>query len=151
MRDVYVQITLCFDLVAAMFIIPVPGPDPCQRRTCVRCSMICMVPNPFVFWSSLIVGCRCVTWVWNASFCTQVLHTCLPFNGGMPRFCNHKPRSSSNGAQYVALQKRKSDEAESKHVGLAQQNGFGPAFLHRRIWRLGNSTTKLNTCCWFAW
>jgi hypothetical protein len=69
------------------------------------------------------------------------------FNGGMARFCNHKPRSSSNGAQYVALQKRKSDEAESKHVGLAQQNGFGPAFLHRRIWRLGNSTAKLNICC----
>jgi hypothetical protein len=45
----------------------------------------------------------------------------------------------------VALQKRKSDEAESKHVGLAQQNGFAPAFLHRRIWRLGNSTAKLNT------
>jgi hypothetical protein len=68
------------------------------------------------------------------------------FNGGMPRFCNHKPRSSSNGAQYVALQKRKSDEAESKHVGLAQQNGFGPAFLHRRIWRLGNSTVPSFSC-----
>jgi hypothetical protein len=27
--------------------------------------------------------------------------------------------------------KRKLDEENSKHAGLVQQNGFGPAFFHR--------------------
>ncbi len=51
------------------------------------------------------------------------------FNGGMPTFCNHKSRSSSNGAQYVALQKRKSDEAEPKHVGLSSAKLFWPGIF----------------------
>jgi 2',3'-cyclic-nucleotide 2'-phosphodiesterase (5'-nucleotidase family) len=45
-------------------------------------------------------------------------------------------KSNSTGAQYVTL-KIKWDEEKSKHVGLAQQNGFGPTFLHGLL---------LNTC-----
>jgi hypothetical protein len=37
------------------------------------------------------------------------------------------------------------DEEKSKHAGLAQQNGFGPAFLHSLL-RLVKGTTKPNTC-----
>jgi hypothetical protein len=39
------------------------------------------------------------------------------------------------------------DEEKSKHAGLAQQNGFGPAFLHMMS-RLDKGTAKLNrkTC-----
>ncbi len=29
--------------------------------------------------------------------------------------------------------KRKLDEEKSKHAGLVQQNGFGPAFFHRMV------------------
>jgi len=39
------------------------------------------------------------------------------------------------------------DEEKSKHVSLAQQNGFGPAFLHRRMLRLAKGRAKPNTCC----
>jgi len=38
------------------------------------------------------------------------------------------------------------DEEKSKRVGLAQQNGFGPALLHRML-RLAKGTAKPNTCC----
>jgi hypothetical protein len=37
------------------------------------------------------------------------------------------------------------DEEMSKLAGLAQQNGFGPAFLLKFL-RLLKGTTKLNTC-----
>jgi hypothetical protein len=36
---------------------------------------------------------------------------------------------NSNGAQYVTLYKLKLDKGKSKHASLAQQTGFGPAFL----------------------
>jgi hypothetical protein len=42
--------------------------------------------------------------------------------------------------------KLKLDEEKSKHAGLAQQNGFGPAFWHNLL-RLEKSTAKLNTSC----
>ncbi len=46
------------------------------------------------------------------------------------------------------------DEEKSKHVSLAQQNGFGPAFLHRML-SLAKGAAKPNTCCrlarWFDW
>jgi hypothetical protein len=45
--------------------------------------------------------------------------------------------------------KRKLNEEKSKHAGLAQHNGFGPAFLHRML-RLVKGTTKPNTCCWLT-
>jgi hypothetical protein len=38
------------------------------------------------------------------------------------------------------------DEEKSKHVSLAQQNGFGAAFLHRML-RLAKGRAKPNTCC----
>ncbi len=37
---------------------------------------------------------------------------------------------------------RKLDEEKSKHAGLAQQNGFGPAFFHRML-RLVKGTAEL--------
>ncbi len=40
--------------------------------------------------------------------------------------------------------KSKLDEEKSKHAGLAQQNGFGWAFLHSLL-RLVKGTAKLNT------
>jgi hypothetical protein len=40
--------------------------------------------------------------------------------------------------------KLKLDEAKSKHAALAQQNGFGPSFLHIFL-RLVNVTAKPNT------
>jgi hypothetical protein len=33
-----------------------------------------------------------------------------------------------------------------KHAGLAQQNGFGPAFWHTML-RLVKGTAKPNVCC----
>jgi len=39
--------------------------------------------------------------------------------------------------------KLKSDEKKSKHAGLAQQNGFGPAFLHTLL-RLVKGTANPN-------
>jgi hypothetical protein len=36
------------------------------------------------------------------------------------------------------------DEEKSKHAGLAQQNGFGPAFLHSLL-SLVKGTTNPNT------
>jgi hypothetical protein len=42
--------------------------------------------------------------------------------------------------------KRKLDEEKSKHAGLVQQNGFGPAFFHS-MQLLVKGTTKRNTCC----
>jgi hypothetical protein len=54
-------------------------------------------------------------------------------------------KSNSTGAQYVPC-KLKLDEEKSKHAGLAQQNGLGPAFWHSLL-RLEKSTAKLNTCC----
>jgi hypothetical protein len=45
----------------------------------------------------------------------------------------------------VALQ-RKLDEEKSKHDGLAQQNGFDPAFSHK-MKRLVKGTAKPTTCC----
>jgi hypothetical protein len=41
--------------------------------------------------------------------------------------------------------KRILEEEKSKHVGLAQQNGFGPAFFHRL--RLVKGIAEHNTCC----
>jgi len=41
--------------------------------------------------------------------------------------------------------KFKLDEEKSKHAGLAQQNGFGPAFLDSLL-RLVKVTAKPNTC-----
>ncbi len=40
--------------------------------------------------------------------------------------------------------KSKLDEEKSKHVDLAQQNGFGPAFLYSLL-RLVKGIAKLNT------
>jgi hypothetical protein len=37
------------------------------------------------------------------------------------------------------------DEKKSKHAGLAQQNGFDPAFLHSLL-RPVQDTAKPNTC-----
>jgi hypothetical protein len=37
------------------------------------------------------------------------------------------------------------DKEKSNHAGLAQQIGFGPAFLHGLL-NLVKSTAKLNTC-----
>jgi hypothetical protein len=37
------------------------------------------------------------------------------------------------------------DELKPKYAGLAQQNGFVPALLHRML-RLPKGTAKLNTC-----
>jgi len=34
----------------------------------------------------------------------------------------------------------------TKHAGVAQQNGFGPAFLHKML-RLVKDTAKPTTCC----
>jgi hypothetical protein len=46
------------------------------------------------------------------------------------------------------------DEEKSKHASLAQQNGFGPAFLHRML-RLAKGTAEPSTYCslarWFNW
>jgi len=40
------------------------------------------------------------------------------------------------------------DEKKSKHVSLAQQNGFGPAFLHSLFAEVGKGVAKPNnTCC----
>jgi hypothetical protein len=41
--------------------------------------------------------------------------------------------------------KRKLDKEKSKDAGLAQQNGFGPTFLHI-MERLGKCAAKPNTC-----
>ncbi len=41
--------------------------------------------------------------------------------------------------------KSKFDEEKSKHAGLGQQDGFGPAFLHSLL-RLAKGTAKPNTC-----
>jgi hypothetical protein len=38
------------------------------------------------------------------------------------------------------------DEEKSKHVSLAQQNGFGPAFLQSLL-TLVKGTAKPNICC----
>jgi hypothetical protein len=38
--------------------------------------------------------------------------------------------------------KRKFDEEKSKYAGLAQQNGFGPAFFHTML-RLVKGTAEL--------
>jgi hypothetical protein len=51
------------------------------------------------------------------------------------------------GTQYVKI--------EWKKIGqnmpvFAEQNGFGPAFLHRRMLRLVNDIAKPNTGCWLA-
>jgi hypothetical protein len=43
--------------------------------------------------------------------------------------------------------KRILEEEKSKHVGLAQQNGFGPAFFHRMMLRLVKGIAEHNTCC----
>jgi hypothetical protein len=45
--------------------------------------------------------------------------------------------------------KLKLDEEKLKHARLAQQNGFGPAFLHSFL-RLVKGTAKPNTCYWLA-
>jgi hypothetical protein len=42
------------------------------------------------------------------------------------------------------------DEQKSKHVSLAQQNGFGPAFLLQFAQEAGwlaQGTAEPNTCC----
>jgi hypothetical protein len=41
--------------------------------------------------------------------------------------------------------KLKLDEEKSKHAGLAQQNGFGPAFVHSLL-TLIKGRAKPNTC-----
>jgi hypothetical protein len=38
------------------------------------------------------------------------------------------------------------DEEKSKHAGLAQQDGYEPAFLHSLI-RLVKGTATTNSCC----
>jgi len=38
------------------------------------------------------------------------------------------------------------DEEKSKHASLAQQNGFGPALLHRML-RLAKGTAEPSTYC----
>jgi hypothetical protein len=40
----------------------------------------------------------------------------------------------------------KLDEEKSKHASLAQQNGFGPAFLYSLL-RLVKGIAKPHTCC----
>jgi hypothetical protein len=42
--------------------------------------------------------------------------------------------------------KRKLDQEKSKHATLAQQSGFGRAFLHRML-RLVKGMAKPNTYC----
>jgi hypothetical protein len=44
----------------------------------------------------------------------------------------HVGLAQQNGFGLTFLQ-RKLDEKKSKHVGLAQQNGFGLTFLHRLL------------------
>jgi hypothetical protein len=39
------------------------------------------------------------------------------------------------------------NEDKSKHVGLAQQNDFGPLVLFM-VWRLAKGKSKPNTYCW---
>jgi hypothetical protein len=41
------------------------------------------------------------------------------------------------------------NEDKSKHVGLAQQNDFGPIILCM-VWRLAKGKSKPNTYCWSA-
>ncbi len=43
--------------------------------------------------------------------------------------------------------KLKLDDEKSKHAGLAQQNGFGPAFLHSLL-GLVKGIAKPNIYCW---
>ncbi len=45
--------------------------------------------------------------------------------------------------------KLKFDEEKWKHVSLAQQNGFGPAYCGR-MQRLVKGTTQLQTCWWLT-
>jgi hypothetical protein len=52
--------------------------------------------------------------------------------------------SISSSAQHVTLQIKLYEE-KPKHASLAQQNGFGPAFLHSLL-RLVKGTAKPNTC-----
>jgi hypothetical protein len=42
--------------------------------------------------------------------------------------------------------KLKLDEEKTKHAALAQQNGFGPTFLHSLL-RLLKDLAKSSTCC----
>jgi hypothetical protein len=53
-------------------------------------------------------------------------------------------KSNSTSVQYATLQ-LKLEEEKSKHASLAQQNGFGPAFLYNLL-RLVKGTAKPNTC-----
>jgi hypothetical protein len=53
--------------------------------------------------------------------------------------------SISSSAQHVTLQQNLYEE-KSKHASLAQQNGFGPAFLHRMLW-LAKGTAEPSTYC----
>ncbi len=45
--------------------------------------------------------------------------------------------------------KLKLDKEKLKHASLAQQNGFGPTFLHSLL-RLVEGTAKPITCCWLC-
>jgi hypothetical protein len=45
--------------------------------------------------------------------------------------------------------KRKLDAEKSKYASMAQQNGFGPAFL-LKVQRLVEGTAKHETCCRLA-
>jgi len=68
----------------------------------------------------------------------------LQRGGGKGRGANVLP-SKTNSTPSVCC-KTTLDEAKSKYVGSAEQNGFGRAFLHRML-RLVKGTTKPNTCC----
>ncbi len=57
---------------------------------------------------------------------------------------NGMHQSNSTGAEYVTC-KLKLNEEKSKHVGLAQQNDFGPAFLYGFL-TLIKGQAKPNTC-----
>ncbi len=59
--------------------------------------------------------------------------------------------SSSTGAQYVALQKKLIDWRKVKTPWFISANfRFGPAFLHKMLWKLVKVTSEPNTCCWLA-
>jgi len=59
---------------------------------------------------------------------------------------NEAHKSSTTGAQYVALQKKIGrTKVKRCQFGFAT-HGFGPAFLHRML-KLVKGTSKPNICC----
>jgi len=49
---------------------------------------------------------------------------------GFQPFRIYHLKGKSTSAQYDPGKESKLDDEKSKHVGLVQQNGFGPTFLH---------------------